>query len=92
MKTKFYRCLAGLLMMTSFVINAQNYKNKPNILFIAVDDMADWAGYLGHPDVKTPNIDRLANRGIAFTNTQCTSPICGREPRPQTQPAETDWR
>ena len=57
---------------------SQNDPDKPNVLFIAVDDMADWTGYLnGHPDVVTPNIDRLSNRGIAFTNTQCTSPVCG---------------
>jgi len=50
---------------------------RPNVLFIALDDMNDWAGCLGgHPDVKTPNIDRLARRGVLFTNAHCTSPIC----------------
>lgn len=58
-------------------IEQQRHLNS-NVLFIVVDDMADWAGYLdGHPDVKTPNIDRLANRGIIFTNAHCTSPVCG---------------
>jgi len=53
-------------------------EKPPNILFIAVDDMADWCGCLGgHPDVKTPNIDKLAKRGILFTNAHCVSPICG---------------
>jgi len=52
--------------------------NHPNILFIAVDDMADWVSIMkGHPDVQTPNIDRIASRGILFTNAHCTSPICG---------------
>ena len=42
---------------------------RPNILFIAVDDMNDWVGCLnGHPDAITPNIDRLAARGTLFTN------------------------
>ena len=43
--------------------NTNFEKNKPNILFIAVDDMNDWVGYLnGHGRMKihTPNIDRLA--------------------------------
>jgi hypothetical protein len=42
---------------------------RPNVLMIVVDDMNDWVGCLGgHPDVKTPNIDRLAQRGMLFTN------------------------
>ncbi len=49
-----------------------------NILFISADDMADWVGCLkGHPNAKTPNIDRLASRGLLFTNAHCVSPICG---------------
>ncbi|MSU53293.1 MAG: sulfatase, partial [Opitutaceae bacterium] len=37
----------------------------PNILFIAVDDLNDWIGPLrGHPQVKTPHLDRLAKRGV----------------------------
>ena len=52
--------------------------DKPNVLFICVDDMNDWVGCLGgYPGVKTPNIDRLAERGVLFTNAHCTSPKCG---------------
>src|SRR5688572_12218568 len=37
----------------------------PNVLFIAIDDLNDWVGVLGgHPDAKTPNIDRLAAQGV----------------------------
>ena len=51
--------------------------SNPNVLFIAVDDLRDYIGVLGgHPDVMTPNIDRLANRGILFTNAHCQAPIC----------------
>ena len=39
---------------------------KPNVLFIAVDDLNDWAGYRGHPEVLTPNMDRLAKKGLGF--------------------------
>lgn len=50
---------------------------KPNILFIAIDDQNDWIGCLGgHPQVKTPNIDRLAARGTVFTNAHCQAPLC----------------
>jgi len=50
---------------------------KPNILFIAVDDLNDWVGCLaGHPDVRTPNIDRLAKRGVLFTHAYCSAPAC----------------
>ena len=51
--------------------------NRPNVLFIAIDDLNDWVGCLGgHPQVKTPNIDRLASRGVSFTNAHCQAPIC----------------
>lgn len=49
----------------------------PNVLFIAVDDLNDWAGCLGgHPDAKTPHIDALAERGVLFTNAHCPAPLC----------------
>ncbi|TKG91586.1 sulfatase [Puteibacter caeruleilacunae] len=51
---------------------------KPNVLFIMSDDLNDWIGCLGgHPQAKTPHIDRLAQRGIVFTNAQCAAPLCG---------------
>lgn len=50
---------------------------KPNVLFIAIDDLNDWAGCLGgHPQAKTPNMDRLAQRGTLFANAHCQSPLC----------------
>ena len=50
---------------------------RPNVLMIVVDDMNDWIGCLGgHPDVQTPNIDRLAQRGVLFTNAHCAAPVC----------------
>ena len=51
--------------------------DRPNVLMIAVDDLNDWVGCLGgHPQTKTPNIDRLADRGLLFTNAHCQAPIC----------------
>ncbi len=50
---------------------------KPNVLFIAVDDLNDWIGCLGgHPQSTTPNIDRLAASGMLFTNAHCPAPAC----------------
>lgn len=50
---------------------------KPNVLFIAVDDLNDWIGVYGkRADVKTPNIDRLAQRGVLFTRAYCAAPAC----------------
>lgn len=50
---------------------------RPNVLFIAVDDLNDWVGCLGgHPQAKTPNIDALARRGILFKQAYCAAPLC----------------
>ena len=50
---------------------------RPNVLFIAIDDLNDWVGCLGgHPQVQTPHIDALAARGTNFTNAHCQAPIC----------------
>lgn len=51
--------------------------DRPNILFIAVDDLNDWAGYRGHKDAITPNMDRLARQSTWFTRAQCQYPLCG---------------
>src|SRR5436190_22998141 len=45
---------------------------RPNVVFLFADDMrTDSIGALGNPVVKTPNLDRLVNRGFAFTNAYC---------------------
>lgn len=49
---------------------------QPNVLFIAIDDLRDWVGYLGNKQVKTPNLDRLSTRGVHFTRSYCASPCC----------------
>lgn len=51
--------------------------SPPNVLMIIADDLNDWVGCLGgHPDVRTPNIDRLARRGLLFANAHCAAPVC----------------
>lgn len=50
---------------------------RPNVLLISLDDLNDWVGPLrGHPQVRTPNLDRLARRGTVFTNAHCQAPLC----------------
>ena len=60
-----------------FVCSPLLAAGKPNILFIAIDDQNDWIGCLeGHPQIKTPNIDRVASKGTVFLNAHCQSPLC----------------
>src|SRR3954469_4245715 len=50
---------------------------RPNILFIAIDDQNDWVGPLGgHPLAKTPYLDQLAARGTVFLSAHCQGALC----------------
>lgn len=50
---------------------------RPNVLMISIDDLNDWVGPLGgHPQARTPHMDRLAARGMVFTNAHCQAPLC----------------
>ena len=50
---------------------------RPNIIMILTDDQGAWAmGCAGNRDVKTPNLDRLAEEGVRFENFFCASPVC----------------
>ncbi|MDG2124416.1 MAG: sulfatase-like hydrolase/transferase, partial [Verrucomicrobiales bacterium] len=52
-------------------------QERPNVLFLSVDDLNDWAGCLGgHPQAKTPNIDGLAASGVLFEQAYCAAPLC----------------
>ena len=80
MFVKTMNSILALVFLSMFLsCQANDQKNtSPNVLMISVDDLNDWIGDLGvHPDVKTPNIDRLANEGFLFTNAHCQAPICG---------------
>ncbi|MFB9057361.1 sulfatase [Mariniflexile ostreae] len=50
---------------------------KPNVLFIAVDDLNDWAGYMGNNQVITPHMDGLASQGTFFKSAHCQYAVCG---------------
>ena len=72
----------SLMLLASFppVLQAADptaKPTKPNVLFIAIDDLNHWVGYLGrNAQTKTPNIDRLAARGAWFTRSYCAAPVC----------------
>ena len=49
-------------------------KEKPNVLFVAIDDMNDWTGFLdGRKRMKTPNLDKLVSEGMLYTNAHCSA-------------------
>ena len=66
--------LFSLLAFQSLTLAA---KPKPNVLLVSIDDLNDWVGCMGgHPQAKTPNIDRVAKMGTLFNNAHCQSPVC----------------
>ncbi len=67
-------CLVSVTVLPGLQCRAAE---KPNVLFIAIDDQNDWIGCLnGHPQIQTPNIDALAARWTVFLNAHCQSPLC----------------
>lgn len=50
---------------------------KPNVLFIVVDDLRPLLGCYGNAQMKTPNIDRLAKKGVVFERAYCQFAACG---------------
>ncbi|MDO8951535.1 MAG: sulfatase, partial [Draconibacterium sp.] len=72
-------CLV-LVCLVIFQLSAFGGKKetgKPNILFIAVDDLKPILGCYGDKLVKTPNIDKLAERGTVFMRNYCQQAVCG---------------
>lgn len=77
--TTFLRVLlvAAIGLVPLSAAQAAKSKDKPNILLIIADDLNDWIGPMkGHPQVKTPNLDKLAARGLTFRNAQVSAPLC----------------
>ena len=69
--------VALAITVTPTRLQAETGGQRPNVLLIAVDDLNDWIGCMGgHAQAQTPNIDRLASRGVVFMNAHCQSPVC----------------
>lgn len=70
--------ISGLMALSSTVTAQSNNQQRPNILFVMVDEMrSDVMGCAGNQMVKTPNLDRFAAEGVRFTNSFTVAPICG---------------
>jgi len=74
---KFGRILLGLFLIPYIILAQKDKPDRPNILFISIDDLRPELGCYGKNYIKSPNIDRLANSGIVFANAYVNYPICG---------------
>jgi arylsulfatase A-like enzyme len=82
MNTKKQTFLLPLLGMATLLsgssCDSKKSSSHMNVLYIFADDLNDWNTVLGgHPQVKTPNIERLAAKSMVFTNAHTASPACG---------------
>ena len=64
-----------LAVLLSSVLSA-SAADQPNVIFFATDDLCDWVGPLGYSQAVTPNMDRLARRGVVFSNAHCPGTFC----------------
>ena len=70
-------CSGDSIQLNQHDKSTLNTSEKLNVLFIIADDLNCDLGAYGNLDVKTPNIDRLAERGVIFENAHCQYPWCG---------------
>ena len=73
----FFQWLLMLIVILSVLHGHACAEDRPNVLFLISDDLNNSIGCYGHPLVKTPNLDRLAERGVRFERAYCQFPLCG---------------
>ena len=79
-RRRFLRQIAmtgSALALSRLGLAEQSTPNRPNVLFIAVDDLRPQLGCYGHKQMISPNIDRLAEQGVLFRRSYCQVPVCG---------------
>ena len=76
MKNFFFSITIASFFFSFCTSNKENLR-KPNVLFIAVDDLRPELNCYGKNQIKSPNMDRLAQAGIVFTRAYCNVPVCG---------------
>lgn len=78
MKKSAASAIGILVVLTALAADhVQAEVPRPNVLFIAIDDLNDWIGALGgHPRASTPHIDHLFSRSTYFSNAHCNAPVC----------------
>lgn len=72
-----FRLLSTLVVLVSFTAMLDAAEPRRNVLFIVSDDLNNFLGCYGNPRAKTPNIDKLAARGVRFDRAYCSFPLCG---------------
>lgn len=70
------RWLTLFCLFVTIAVAAHAAERRPNVLFIIADDLTRSLGCYGHPTVKSPNVDRLAERGVRFARAYCQYPVC----------------
>ena len=74
---KLSACLGFVAIATSCVAEPESQPERPNILFLSIDDLRPELGSYGSPQVITPHMDRLAAKGVLFNRAYVQVPVCG---------------
>ncbi len=73
----FTACIMALPAGVAEAVQAASPDQRPNVILVSIDDLNDWIGPLrGHPQARTPNLDRFAQRAVNFARTYTSSPSC----------------